>query len=485
MESLEKYINISLKRFFEFPEIYNIQLVNDKLIFTGSLLESKLPQLLPHYEKLFNENIGKELIFMGYRPIKIDYSSNNIIIQLDDYNYLNILPEELIFNIFKYLNSPKELDNLINSNISLFKILSDDIKWKSIRIQNYPNCKLKIQLKLYFNYLLCSFSHLYKCGGGDPYIKQYMSVNISNIDKIVQHSSGTYILSEGRIYFNGKLLFVDYGIIIQISSSASHVAFINSAGQLYTFGLGNHGQLGHGNNSSKIIPALIVGNYGIIVQISCGSYHTGFINSNGELYTFGYNRYGQLGHGDYTDRLIPTKVIVSDIVKHISCGNINTLFSTSSNNVYIMGDDIYEEIDISLRVFAGPSPLIIHHNYDDEIAQLSLGHDHIAILDSKGKLYTFGNNHRGQLGHGDRNFRNFPEKISENYGQIIQISCGLYHTGFINSLGEVYTFGENVYGQLGHGDFTAKLIPTQIKNFIASEILCVMVSTFLNGTFIN
>lgn len=45
-----------------------------------------------------------------------------------------------------------------------------------------------------------------------------------------------------------------------------------------------------------------------MVLVACGWRHTVSVSSSGSLYTYGWSKYGQLGHGDFEDHLIPHKL---------------------------------------------------------------------------------------------------------------------------------------------------------------------------------
>lgn len=45
-----------------------------------------------------------------------------------------------------------------------------------------------------------------------------------------------------------------------------------------------------------------------MVMVACGWRHTIAVSNMGSLYTFGWSKYGQLGHGDFEDHLIPHKL---------------------------------------------------------------------------------------------------------------------------------------------------------------------------------
>lgn len=84
---------------------------------------------------------------------------------------------------------------------------------------------------------------------------------------------------------------------------------INFFEQVFSWGEGEDGKLGHGNrlnlDKPKMIDALRSKK---IREIACGSSHSAAITSNGELYTWGLGEYGRLGHGDNVTQLKPKMV---------------------------------------------------------------------------------------------------------------------------------------------------------------------------------
>ena len=94
---------------------------------------------------------------------------------------------------------------------------------------------------------------------------------------------------------------------------------------------------------------------------------------------------------------------------------------------------------------------------------------HTAIINDKGQLYTFGDNSFGELGlgnSGQRTNRNTPTAV-KNLGNITAVNCGRSHTAIINDKGQLFTFGSNSSGQLGlgySGPGTDRTIPTAVNN---------------------
>jgi len=94
---------------------------------------------------------------------------------------------------------------------------------------------------------------------------------------------------------------------------------------------------------------------------------------------------------------------------------------------------------------------------------ISCGWYHSLVLDSEGRVFSFGDNEKGQLGLGDNENKNNPQVIP-NVQNITQISCRGYHSLVLDSEGRVFSFGYNKNGQLGLGDNKDKNYPQMIPN---------------------
>ena len=71
------------------------------------------------------------------------------------------------------------------------------------------------------------------------------------------------------------------------------------------------------------------------VQIQCGALHTVGLTKKGEVFTWGDNDDGQLGHADKTYRSVPTKIAALDglFITNISCGYNHTAALTDKGKI--------------------------------------------------------------------------------------------------------------------------------------------------------
>ncbi len=159
-------------------------------------------------------------------------------------------------------------------------------------------------------------------------------------------------------------------MVSQVSAGWGHSAFVTVSGELYTFGWGFYQQLGHGTSSNELVPRLVEALHGVgemdrisgifsgIRAVACGTWHTACISTTGDLYTWGWGKHGQLGHArscnhsgispgagnaeQYLSEPIPRVVdldaILEDPVLHVSCAPRKTVILTRSGAIYGWGD---------------------------------------------------------------------------------------------------------------------------------------------------
>ncbi|KAB2597099.1 ultraviolet-B receptor UVR8-like [Pyrus ussuriensis x Pyrus communis] len=78
---------------------------------------------------------------------------------------------------------------------------------------------------------------------------------------------------------------------------------------------------------------------GKMVMVACGWRHTISVSSSGRLYTYGWSKYCQLGHGNFEDHLVPHKLeALSDkFIRETASGWGHTMALTSDGILYGWG----------------------------------------------------------------------------------------------------------------------------------------------------
>ncbi|KAL0418464.1 UNVERIFIED_CONTAM: PH, RCC1 and FYVE domains-containing protein 1 [Sesamum radiatum] len=109
----------------------------------------------------------------------------------------------------------------------------------------------------------------------------------------------------------------------QVACGHSMTVALTTSGHVYTMGSPVYGQLGNPQADGKL-PSRVEGKLGksFVEEIACGAYHVAVLTSRTEVYTWGKGANGRLGHGDADDRNSPTLVeaLKDKQVKSIACG---------------------------------------------------------------------------------------------------------------------------------------------------------------------
>ena len=240
-----------------------------------------------------------------------------------------------------------------------------------------------------------------------------------------------------------------------------------------SWGRGEAGQLGHGRFAHSGTPNAVEGLADYVVSdISCGAEFSAALTEDGQLFTWGLNRDGQLGHGDTRNVCTPTPVaamfrLSSRHVAAMAAGYSHMIALTTARDVFTWGSNLYGQLGLGAAAqdsggggafFSTPQRVRIMSGL--EIKLFGAGENHTCVLTSTGDIYTWGRGDYGQLGHGDLLGRDTPTllKAFDNRSQPRKIATGADFIFVLTYSGAVYSWGRNAFGQLGHGAPTARAV---------------------------
>jgi uncharacterized repeat protein (TIGR02543 family) len=271
--------------------------------------------------------------------------------------------------------------------------------------------------------------------------------------------------------------------IIQSSLGGKHSAVITLFGRVFTWGDNESGQLGDGTNTESLTPIEITSNFSLfdsekITSISFGYSFSTAITSIGRVFTWGTNTNGQLGNGNNLDNNTPQAIsfislesgeIVSNVVagqnQSIALTNFGRVFSWGSNSSHQLGDgtNIDRNIPVNITSSFNLSGL-------ENITMVASGSRHSAAITSTGRIFTWGFNLYGQLGDGTTNRRDSPFEITGKFNlvgseKISSVSLGIFHSAAITSNGRIFSWGLNSSGQLGVGGSTQRTTPEELTSY--------------------
>lgn len=235
---------------------------------------------------------------------------------------------------------------------------------------------------------------------------------------------------------------------------------------MQSWGRNQNGQLGLGTTEDSLVPRKIEAFKGIPVKmVAAGAEHTAAVTEDGELYGWGWGRYGNLGLGDRNDRLVPEKVSadVGEKMFIVACGWRHTICVSSSGALYTYGWSKYGQLghgDFEDHL----SPHKVQALHGSFTSQISGGWRHTMALTSDGKLYGWGWNKFGQVGVDDNCDHCSPVQVKFPHDQkVILISCGWRHTLAATERQNVFSWGRGTNGQLGHGESVDRSVPRIIE----------------------
>ncbi|KAK3228813.1 hypothetical protein Dsin_000694 [Dipteronia sinensis] len=234
--------------------------------------------------------------------------------------------------------------------------------------------------------------------------------------------------------------------VSSVSCGPWHTAVVTSAGQLFTFGDGTFGVLGHGDCRSVSTPREVESLKGLrTVRAACGVWHSAAVVeimvgsssssncSSGKLFTWGDGDKGRLGHGDKEAKLVPTCVaaLVEPNFCQVACGHSLTVALTTTGHVYTMGSPVYGQLGDPKA--DGKLPVRVEGKLTKNfVEEISCGGYHVAVLTSRTEVYSWGKGANGRLGHGDTDDRNSPSLIEAlRDKQVKSIVCGTSFTAAI------------------------------------------------------
>lgn len=233
---------------------------------------------------------------------------------------------------------------------------------------------------------------------------------------------------------------------------------INEWGHLFVWGSNSLGQCGHENNSSvnypvpKLVKSLATKQ---IVQIACGQFHTLVLTNSGDIFSFGLNLHGQLGLGFESEKVMkPTlvKSLVGVPIAFLQCGGNHSFVISKSGAVFGWGKNLYGQLGVNDQI-SKSYPTQLRTLRSIGVRYIACGDDFSVFLTQDGGVFTCGAGAFGQLGHGSYGNEIVPRKVIELMGSTVtQIACGRRHTlTFVPSRRRIDGFGLGGSGQLGSG----------------------------------
>jgi len=249
----------------------------------------------------------------------------------------------------------------------------------------------------------------------------------------------------------------------QCAISDKHSLAIKSDGTLWSCGNNSFGQLGLGDTTNRLSHTQVgTGTNWVSVEASAYGINGGFslaIKSDGTLWSWGNNSFGQLGLGDTTNRTSPTQVGTGTNWVSVEAGVWHSLAIKSDGTLWSWGSNPYGQLGLG-DTTNRTSPTQVGTGTNWAILGKILASSSLAIK-SDGTLWLWGYNGFGQLGLGDTTKRTSPTQVGTETNWVSG-SIGIEHSLSVKSDGTLWSWGANSYGQFGDGTTTSSSLPKMI-----------------------
>jgi alpha-tubulin suppressor-like RCC1 family protein len=231
-------------------------------------------------------------------------------------------------------------------------------------------------------------------------------------------------------------------------------------GSLWAWGDNNWGQLGDGTQSNFRNSPVKIGTATNWKTVLIGAEHTIAIKTDGTLWAWGKNYQGLLGDGTTTNRNSPVQIGTATNWETVFLGNtsLHTMALKTDGTLWAWGVNSDGQLgDGTTTNRLSPVQIGNATNWKS----ISLGYSYTVATKTDGTLWTWGNNSFGQLGDGTTTNRSSPVQIG-NATNWKSVSAGGLHNFAVKNDGSLWAWGYNNSGQLGDGTTTQRNSPVQI-----------------------
>ncbi len=246
--------------------------------------------------------------------------------------------------------------------------------------------------------------------------------------------------------------------VTSVSAGASHRLAVQSDGTVMSWGSNEYGQLGRdGAGYWFPTPQAVYGLAGVSAAAG-GGRHSLALKSDGTVWAWGANDYGQIGDGTTTRRDRPRQVTGLTDVVAIAAGNNHSLAVKSDGTVWGWGANINGQIGDG-GGHDRTVPVMVPDLTD--VVAVAAGTDYSLAVKSDGTAWGWGSNGDGRIGCGTGSPQYSPVMMSGLTG-VVSLAAGRSHSLAIKSDGTVWACGDNANGQLGDGTTTTRYRPVVV-----------------------
>ncbi|XP_073421612.1 serine/threonine-protein kinase Nek8 isoform X3 [Dendrobates tinctorius] len=270
--------------------------------------------------------------------------------------------------------------------------------------------------------------------------------------------------------FISRFLEGQSGVTIKhVSCGDLFTACLTDRGIIMTFGSGSNGCLGHANFNDVTQPKIVEALLGYeIVHVSCGASHVLAVSNEKEVFSWGRGDNGRLGLGNQESHNSPQQVVIPQEYEpqKVVCGIDSSMILTVGNQILACGSNRFNKLGLDQIVSSDEPPPESQVDeaytftavqsaplHQEAIVYADVGTSHSAVVTALGLCYTFGSNQHGQLGTSSYRYSRVPYLVSVPQRiKVTMVACGDAFTVAVCTDGQVFTWGKGARGRLGRKD---------------------------------
>ena len=249
-----------------------------------------------------------------------------------------------------------------------------------------------------------------------------------------------------------------------VSCGYRHTGAIKTDGTLWMWGYNANGELGTNSITHRSSPVQTICGGTNWQSVSCSDQeysYTGAIKTDGTLWMWGYNYYGVLGTNNHTDYSSPVQTITGGTNwKSVSCGSYYTGAIKTDGTLWMWGANPDGQLGTNNQTdYSSPVQTIAGGT---NWKSVSCGQYSTSAIKTDGTLWMWGYNYSGQLGTNNITDYSSPVQTIAGGTNWKSVSCGHYYTGAIKTDGTLWMWGYNSNGELNTGNTVHRSSPVQV-----------------------
>jgi alpha-tubulin suppressor-like RCC1 family protein len=248
--------------------------------------------------------------------------------------------------------------------------------------------------------------------------------------------------------------------VASVSSGKDHTCAILTNGTLWCWGYNEWGQLGDGTTIDRDTPVQVTALGSSLSTVSCSDSYTCAALTDGTLWCWGYNGAGQLGDGTTTPRLSPEQIAVGSggSVVSLSTGGGDACVILSSGTLWCWGNNNSGQL---ASTASGLTPVQIAA-LGNGLASASVGGGFECAVLTNGTLWCWGTGSGGALGQGSPTGSDTPGQVTALGSSVASVAAGTSVTCATLTNGTLWCWGSNELGEIGDGTVIERNTPVQV-----------------------